>query len=446
MTVSTRADVARLFGRAAFGATAADLDRWTGQPYEAAVEHLLAVPAIDGRPLSLDEAKRALLENGTVGILDEAQRWWLERMRITAYPLEERLTLLWHDHFATAYRIEGGPYAYDLVAQNQVLRRHALGNFRTMCEDVTVDTAMIIWLDAEDSTRRAVNENYAREFFELFTLGVRPQRYTETDIREAARAFTGWIRDSSTHRGRFQTANHDSNPKVILGRPVGNLGANEYKEVVDIAVDQLVAPLFVAGKLVTGLAYEVRSQDLIADPDPLVNKVAAALAPNWDLKAGVRALLLADEFRYADPATGHQLVRSPVELVVHIAKALGFSLDSTAVLQVLRRMAQVPFEPPNVGGWPGGEHWLTTATTIARYDWGVTANGQFNAASPLTKTALPASGDLAGWVRRLGLAGLNPNTEAAVGSYLASRATAAEAEKQTGVMILLASSPDFGVM
>lgn len=441
MSAATREDIARLFGRAAFGATEADLATWEGKPYADAVEGLLSGPGLSIRP-TVDEVRRiSLTMSGELGL---AQRWWLERMRTTAHPLEERMVLFWHDHFATAFS-PMLPKAEELMQQNETLRTHALGNFHTMCEAITLDPAMLHWLDGVDNGVNSRNENYAREFFELFTLGVTPQVYTEQDIREGARVLTGWTVDAN-RQARFRPMRHDTETKVVLGRTITDQGDKEYLEVVDVALEQSVAPLFVAYKMVLNFAYEPAALDLISQPDPLVAKVADGLRGTWDIKAAMRTLLLADEFRYPDMAAGRQVVRSPIEIAVHLAKAIGFSLDNQQTLNILGRMAQKPFEPPNVGGWPAGEHWLTTATTLARYDWGVIAHGLWNGQLPQLRQALPAPGDLDAWTRRVGLVKLHPNTQTLINDYLAARQGAPETELQAGVLALLAAGPDWGVI
>lgn len=452
---ATRQDVSRLFARAAFGATAADLDRWAGQPYEAAVEHLLNVPALDGRAPSADDAERIVLENNYLEDLSGlyagvrlAGQWWVERMRTTQYPLEERIVLFWHDHFATAY-LDPYPDVRMLIQQNQLMRRHALGNFRSMVADMTVDPAMLYWLNGNENARGAPNENYARELFELFTLGVVPQRYTEQDIREAARALTGWVVEGFTKRVTFNAGRHDTGSKTVLGTTLGDLGNQEYLKVIDIALAQEVAPKFLAYKLVLNFGYLPATGDMFQDPDPLVDKVAATLrGSNWNVKDAMRTLLLSEEFRAADPAK--QLVRQPIDIVASACKAIGVSARSENVSTLLERMGQLPFDPPNVGGWPVQKEWLSPVTTLARYDWGVTA---FNL-STLPSVALglgmrptlPPSNDLDAWTRQLGLAGLSANTTAVIRDYLAAKASAQEAERQAGVLILLVSSPDWMVI
>ena len=464
--VATRQDVSRLFARAAFGATAQDLDTWSGRPYADVVENLLNVPALDSRPPAPDEAERIVFENDPAedftrgadfGLtpyfdpaVEKAGRWWVERMRTTQYPLEERMALLWHDHFATAY---GFPYpdVRMLMQQNQLIRRRALGNFRALVEEMTVDPAMLYWLNGNENARGAPNENYARELFELFTLGVIPQIYTEQDIRESARALTGWLVEPFAKQVSFSAGRHDTGQKTVLGTTFGNLGADEYKKVIDIALAQDHAPKFVAYKMVINFAYVPPTGDLFQDPDPLVDKVAATLrSSNWNLKEGMRTLLMADEFRFADPSASRQVVRQPIDLVASACKQIGVSAKSHNVTTLLRRMGQLPFEPPNVGGWPKSKEWLSPVTTLARYDWGVTVYNLWASATGPVQVGnlsnLPPTNDLDAWARRFGLAELSANTRTLIQDYLAARAGAPDNERRAGIMILLASSPDWMVM
>ncbi|HVE75117.1 MAG TPA: DUF1800 family protein, partial [Mycobacteriales bacterium] len=297
------------------------------------------------------------------------------------------------------------------------------------------------WLDGVDNAPPQPNENYAREFFELFTLGRFPQIYSEGDVREAARAFTGWTANPILRRGEFRAQRHDNKSKRILGRTVPGAGASEYLTVVDLALEQPIASRFVAAKLVAGLAYLPAMTDLLRAPDPLVRKVADSLrSSRWQLLPALRTLFRAEEFR----ARGgrRQLVRSPVEVVVATCRALGLAADDMAWHPLLRRMGQQLFEPPNVGGWPGGQDWLTPSTVIARYDLGLTAVARARAAN----VALPTADDVPGWTRRLALPELSANTTAAVRAFLASKAGGTAAERQTGVAALLLASPEWTVV
>lgn len=448
---ATTQDVARLFGRAAFGATAADLDRWTGTPYADVVDHLLDVPPMFGRvavddPLRVALSKGDTLDGGSriVYLPEQGQQWWLERMRTTAYPLEERMTLFWHDHFATGPTDKGTTLG-SLITQNQLLRTHALGDFRTLCEEITLDPAMLFWLDGAFNSSIAPNENYAREFFELFTLGTIPQVYTEKDIRESAKALTGWTVDPFTRIPLFNDGSHSQEKKKVLGRTIEPAGNAEYKEIVDVALHQKVSPYFIAYKLVLNFAFVPSTRNLLDAPGPLIERVAKKLrSTKWNIAEGVRTMLLADEFRYASAGKGQQIVRQPIELVVHALKALNVGAMDARATQTLLRMGQSPFNPPNVGGWPFGRDWLSPATFLARYDWGILAFELYNNA--VVKDPLPSVADLKEWIKLFGLAKLSRNTEVAIRSYLKSRKDAPEAELQAGLLALIVSSPDWMVM
>lgn len=432
----TAADVSRLLGRAAFGATRADLDRWTGKPYDDLVDELLAVSALPVAPPQPDDPVRApgmVVEQD----VNEHRRLWLERMRTTPYPLLERMTLLWHGHFATAVRYP--PHMSQLVRQNTTLRTHALGDFRELAAAMTTDPAMLMWLNGNENAAPVPNENYAREFFELFTLGTSPQVYTERDVREAARAFTGWI-VGSAHGAQFVAARHDAKPKRILGRTIPDLGDQEHRAVLDAALAQPVAASFVASKLVTQLAY------VPARGDRLVAKTAAALRRDWSIRDAVGTLLRADEFRYASAARGRQLVRTPVATFVHAARALDVAFDDKTFVWPLQRMGHALFDPADVSGFPVGHEWITPVTSLARYDAALAFWQKAHALPTRALDPLPASNDLKGWARRLGLPGFSANTLRAVGAYLRRTQKNGENERQAGVLALLLSSPEWVVV
>ena len=432
--LASRSDVARLFGRAAFGATQAQLDQWQGKPYADVVESLVT-PA--GGPLTGVLAPAAIRS----GSLDGAQRSWLEQMRSTSTPLVERMTLFWHDHFATGVQ-NPQPNIALLVNQNDTIRTHALGSVRELVRAMNIDPAMLFWLNGTQSARPIPNENYARELFELFTLGKYPQVYSEGDIREAARALTGWVANAGTQSSAFNANRHDAGQKTVLGRRFGNLAAEEHLSVTEIALEQPVAPRFIAYKLVRNFAYEPAAGDLLRNPDPLVARVAAALRnTNWDIRSAVRTLLLSDEFRL--PSPGRQIVRQPAESVVATCKALGISADTPAAVAATNRMGQRLFDPPSVGGWPVGATWLSPGSMLARYDFAVAAWTAWNAKFP--KPALPAAADLGAWTALAGLAGLSGTTDATLRAYLDSRRTAPELERQQGVFTLIFTSPDWMV-
>jgi uncharacterized protein (DUF1800 family) len=457
---ATRADVARLFGRAAFGATKKDLDTWTGQPYEAAVDSLFppGPPGTVGRLPELDEGEGAYQDYQTSDVT-WPYRWWLERMRTTPYPLEERVTLFWHDHFATA--AIGSPDPGTVMIQNKTLRLHSLGSFRALANAITIDGAMVLWLSGIANVVGGVNENYAREFLELFTLGKVPQVYTETDVREAAKAFTGFTFNTVTRTSQFVPTNHDTSVKHVLGRTIGgHLPASpeeaaEYSEVTEAALAHdggRTSSRYVAYKLVQQFGYEVTG---LASSDPVVEDVAAALRANdaWDIKAAVRTMLLHPGWREADPA--RRLVRSPVDVIVHAAKVLGFPNPSgwgselwpVAIQgEMIERTLQVPLLPPNVGGWPHGLDWLSQVTTLARYDVIYTIVRYFHNAGLSFVNVLPPSGDIAAWAPYMGLDGFTTSTALRLQEYLDDPGTTDEIQKQIGMFVLVSTSPDWQVI
>ena len=438
---ATREEIARLFGRAAFGATPADLDAWTGKPYADAVNHLVDFPASGSRLPATDDARReAQQEGGRQGTdLTGSRSWWLERMRTTQYPLEERMTLLWHGHFATSLR-DPYPDVALLMVQNETMRRNALGNFRDLVVAMTLDPAMLEWLDGSRNTIPVPNENYGRELMELFTLGKYPQVYSESDVRDAARALTGWTLNPFTREVKFQPTLHDVGLKTVLGTRIADQGAAEYTALIDVVLAQPVAPLFVAYKLVANLAYGVTATNLLTQADPLVARVAGVLrSSGWNIREAVRTLLLSDEFRTGDGAARRQLVRSPTEIVVAAGKVLNVSLEDASVLSAMHAMGQPLFAPPNVGGWPVGTAWLSPSTELGRY--ALAAALQLKAPN-----TLPASGDLDGWAHFMGLGALSPPTVSALQRFLADQHAVAEKDRQAGVLILLLTSPDWMVI
>ena len=458
---ATRTDIARLFGRAAFGATAAILDTWAGREYADAVDSLFppGPPGAVGRLPQGDEVERTACESYTT-TTNLAQMWWMERMRSTPYPLEERMTLFWHDHFATAYLNQ--PDTGYLMIQNKALRQHALGSFRDLANAMTTDCAMLLWLNGIANYNEGVNENYAREFFELFTLGVLPQVYTETDIREAARAFTGWTVNTGLRQPTFAQARHALGEKTVLGRTVGGYpakdarNATEHAEVTEAALahdEGRTCSRFLAYKLVLSFGYQPDEADLLSDA--VIQDVAAAIraGDRWDIKAGVRAMLLHPGWRYSEPTAGRDLVRSPVELLIHAAKILGQPCSmyggTTQVNPInlaTPKAGQALLYPPSVGGWPNGLGWLSQTTTLGRYEIVNTMFTAFRAELRNYVTAPPPSADIAGWTAFMGLASISSDTTLRLLEYLEKPGSTVELDKQASMFLLLGASPDWQVL
>ncbi|HEU4546233.1 MAG TPA: DUF1800 family protein, partial [Microlunatus sp.] len=287
-------------------------------------------------------------------------RWWLDRMVRADHPTRERLTWLWHGHFATsAQKVR---VAALMLTQNETLRTDALGSFADLARAMVVDPALLVWLDGNDNTAKAPNENLAREFMELFALG--HGRFSEADVKEAARALTGWKIDRRTGVAKLRPKQRDDGSKTVLGR-TGDLGATE---LVDVLLSQPASAEFVVGRLWFRL---VSSQPPSAATR---QKLLAAYGTDHDVTAVLRTIALSPELR--DPATS--LVKQPVEWVVGTARALSVVPSTLTdprqrakpgqgrLLVALRGMGQIPFRPPSVGGWPAGAGWRTTAAAAAR--------------------------------------------------------------------------------
>lgn len=279
------------------------------------------------------------------------QRWWLGRMLHTSAPLQEKMTLFWHGHFTSEFAAKGTS-PNDMLVQNQLLRRYALGNVRELTQAVARDPAMLKYLDNARNQKAHPNENFARELMELFTLGI--GNYTEADIRESARAFTGWTLRKGGAEFYEDDRQHDSGLKTFLGR-TGNFDGGD---IIDIIFQQPAAPRWFARKLLAFFVYD--------EPEPaLVDRVAALIRKNdFALKPVLSTLLRSNVF-FSERAY-RALVKSPVEFVIGAYALFGIAEVAPVTLAVLRRMGQVILHPPSVKGWDGGMTWLNSQTLITR--------------------------------------------------------------------------------
>jgi uncharacterized protein (DUF1800 family) len=318
--------------------------------------------------------------------------WWLDRMVAVEAPFPERMAWFWHGHFATSVRkVRSGALMY---GQNATQRELGGGDFRALARAMVVDPAMLVWLDGGGNRVGRPNENLAREFMELFTLGV--GNYAETDVREAARALTGWRVDAGTGAAALTPRNHDPGPETVLG----TTGALDATGLVDLLISRPATPRFLAGRVWARFVGHTPPAD--ADLDALV----AAYGPGHDMTAMVRAATGAPAFR--DP--GSLLVRQPVEWLVGALRALRLpasALPAAALRKGLAGLGQVPFAPPDVGGWPAGAPWLTTAAALSRLQL---ARAVAGAADLSAVTDVPTAGRVAATAELLGLPAFTPRT------------------------------------
>ncbi|MHB8146891.1 MAG: DUF1800 domain-containing protein [Vulcanimicrobiaceae bacterium] len=282
------------------------------------------------------------------------QNWWLDRMLVTPSPLQEKMTFFLHGHFTTA-AIQKGVWPTYVWRQNQLYRSNALGNLRDLTLAVSKDPAMLLYLDNALNNKSHPNENYARELMELFTLG--HGNYTEEDVRQSARAFTGWSLNRRTGTFVDNRRIHDDGVKTFLGR-TGNFDGTD---IITTIYQQPACPKFWAEKLLSYFVYGNPEPELIDELAALIHRHDYALAP-------VMSTLLQSNVFYSERAY-RALVKSPVEFVVGTHKAFGLSGIVPGSLPALRAMGQILFYPPNVAGWPGGVAWITSQTVISRQNF-----------------------------------------------------------------------------
>jgi uncharacterized protein (DUF1800 family) len=309
-------------------------------------------PLPDPRALGkLGEAERKRRREQTVERSRELKSWWFREMLATDSPLTERLTLFWHNHFTSSLRKVKSPTL--LYRQNRLLRRHAAGNFRELLHAVARDPAMIRYLDSNTSRRGKPNENFARELLELFTLGL--GRYSERDIKEAARAFTGWALEPGSGQARFNPRLHDDGVKEFMGRR----GPFNGDDIIDIVLEQPRVAEHITAKL---------WREFISDtPDAgEIQRLADIFRANgYALYPLLEALFTSNAFW--SPANRGVLVKSPVELIVGTLRTLDLPVEDARLLAAAsNRLGQDLFDPPNVKGWPGGTAWITSNTLLGR--------------------------------------------------------------------------------
>jgi uncharacterized protein (DUF1800 family) len=354
---------AHLYRRAAFGPTRDELKQAVANGMDATVDQLLAAPkeprrrppAVSGPP-PMNQATGMPDASGQAAVLRAA---WLQRLIDGVEPAREKLALFWHHHFATSIKkVNDGPM---MEAQGELLFKHALGGFRQMLGAVSRDPAMLVWLDSNQNVKSHPNENFAREVMELFTLGV--GNYTEKDIQEAARAFTGW----HTKEGRFTfvAGEHDGGPKTVLGKA----GDWDGDEVLKILLDQPACAKFLVRKL-----YQFLVNEAATPPDSFLGPLADAFRKSdYDIAVPVRTILRSKHFYSAHAY--RQKVKWPVEYAVGVVRMIGvgvtgrITVNPYSLLGVLELMGQQLYAPPNVKGWEAGKAWLNTATVLARHNF-----------------------------------------------------------------------------
>ena len=351
--MASEQQIGHLLRKAGFGATAAEMDTYRKLGFSGAVDRLLNYMQVS------DDAMESRLNalNLNLNNPNDQQRWWLLRMAWTQRPLLEKMTLFWHGVLTSSFRKVGGKAAYmRLIIQNQFLRQHAFDTYDNILLGITSDPAMLFYLDLTKSTKNQPNENYARELMELFTLGL--GHYTQRDVYEGAAALTGWHVRGLT--SRYNPRDHNDLTKVYLGH-TGNL---DYKDVINILVNNPATPWFIARKLFTFFVYENPSTD---DLKPLVDTYVQS---GHNMGAVMKTLLNSPQFSSAKAYRSR--IKSPIEFTVGAYRALGITGDGNGLPTITTLMGQTLFDPPNVAGWPGDKVsalWLNSGTWMTRLNY-----------------------------------------------------------------------------
>jgi uncharacterized protein (DUF1800 family) len=385
------AQARHLLWRAGFGGTPAQVNTLVKWGPARSVDHLLNFDKVPFEPVKADAFDKDIIrplndeERGEIararragdeeavtrlraarqeaerldrGQMRDIQHWWLKRMIESPRPLEERLTLFWHGHFATNYR--GIENSYHMYMQNQLFRQHAAGNFGKLLYAIIRDPAMLAYLNNNQSRKGRPNENLARELMELFSLGV--GNYTEQDIKEGARALTGYTFEDDEFE--FQQRNHDEGPKVILGRR-GSLDGDEF---VTAILEKPACAAFIAGKLYRYFVLDLPTGDKAIDGAcrSVISQLQSTLSQSrYEIKPVLRRLFLSEHFY--QPQVMNEQIKSPAQLVVGAMRSLNTpARDLGTLADAMALMGQNLFFPPSVKGWDGGRSWINTATMFIR--------------------------------------------------------------------------------
>ena len=361
---SQNLEISRLFNRFGFGPRPGEYAQALAAGVEATRTKLLTVPAVDAglakvvEPEITDLGPRPKPNSAEIVPFAIAQRyqsqqmvtWWLDRMALADNGLTEKMTWFWHGHWATS--IQKLNYAMPMFVQNKTLRTHCLGNFATMTKAMINDGALQFWLDGQDNTLKAPNENLGRELMELFTLGV--GRYTEDDVKAISRALTGYQVSRTSGTVTINQNRRDKKPITLLGTTAVFTG--------DSLADFLVARDDSARFIAERLWYRFIS----STEDMPANFVAKSAFANREISAAVKAMASDSVMREEKYA----MVKSPVEWFISACRALELTpsqLKTPAqMINFLEKLGQVPFAPPSVGGWPAAEAWLSSATAQYR--------------------------------------------------------------------------------
>lgn len=359
-----RLEIARLYHRFGFGPRPGEFKAALVNGLNATKTALLSVPAVDLGATQVSEPniinlgirptqKSSELIEFSIALRQQIRDlplWWLDRMALSDHALTERLTWFWHGHWATA--VGKLNHVYPMYLQNQTLRKYALGDFGEMASAMLNDGALQFWLDGGENTAKSPNENLARELMELFVLGV--NRYTETDVRELSRALTGYQIERPSGKVTFNKKRYDSGLKTILGSSTSFNGTS--------ATAHLVAQTDCAKFIVERIWFRFISSQVQVES-------AAQLEAAFTTRNTSQLITAITDSKFLSNSD-YSIVKAPVEWFLGVARYLNLTPSTlktpAQLLAYLDKLAQVPFNPPNVGGWPTDESWLSSASAQTR--------------------------------------------------------------------------------
>lgn len=349
--------------RAGFGESLPVIRSWAKKRRKEVVRKLILGPEAEPEPVRVvdetdlpdykrtksmgAEERKALQRMNTNGIKD-LNVLWTHAMISSDHPLREKMGLFWHGHFAC--RTQNVLFNQQLL---QVIRQHGLGNFGTLLTEVSKTPAMLAFLNNQQNRKQKPNENFAREVMELFTMG--QGNYTEKDIKEAARAFTGWSYDQ-VGQFRFRKNTHDEGTKTILGK-TGNFDGDD---VIKILLEQKQTAKYITRKI-----YKYFVNEETVDETHVTQLADKFYQSDYDLRALMQEIFTANWF-YDDKHIGSR-IKSPMELLIGLRKSIPMQFEQEEAMLVFQRvMGQTLFYPPNVAGWPGGRNWIDSSSLMFR--------------------------------------------------------------------------------
>ena len=388
MAELTYDEAAHLLRRMGFGGTPGEIDSLAAKGRGGAVDYLIAYGQVDNKPM--EDLLKAGFDFSNPGDPSkfnrfDLQRWWFTRLVYTNRPFEEKMTLFWHNHFATA--ASKVPEVFMFI-QNEMLRQNGLARFDTLLLAVAQDPAMLFWLDGLTSVAGKPNENFGRELQELFTMGITDivtgeANYSEDDVKEIARCFTGWkfgqprgSADPYDYHFFVNPPEHDNTAKTVYaGTPYQATGNLDGTDIVTLIAGRRATARYLVWKLFKFFVYPLT--DSAADKKTIEKFADVYMSQNHSIKELVRAIFTSDEF-FSDRAR-FGLVKSPVELIVGSIRALGanyvfgtsaFQDGANLPANLATFLGQELFNPPNVAGWSGGLDWINTSALLNRFTFG----------------------------------------------------------------------------